>query len=192
MKTAAQWVLDGEITQDAGNIGGDIQVGRAISARFRSDSCPEARFEVTMYATAKQYMDVGDTEPDCPHQEPEGWVCKNGWQEDHGPDFPNGTRCICWLPPEHLACSWKPGTVDVQAQYEYRMNGRVDEYGNYESDDTDVITYQWVGADLGYGKGDGIVAEVERATVDAEAIMARWAANINKYLDWDGRTRPND
>ena len=76
-------------------------------------------------------------------------------------------------PPEHLACSWKPGTVDVQAQYEYRMNGRVDEYGNYESDDTDVITYQWVGADLGYGKGDGIVAEVERATVDAEAIMAR-------------------
>lgn len=192
MSKPARWVLDGEIIKDAGDVGGDIQVGRAISARFRSDDCPEARFEVTVYATAKSYMDLNEPDPDCPHTEPVGWVCKNGWQEDHGPDFPNGTRCICWLPPEHLACSFKPGTVDVQAQYEYRMNGHVDEYGHYESDDTDPISYEWVGSDVGYDKGDGIVAEVERATKDAEAMIERWVADINAYLHWDGRTTPKD
>lgn len=191
MQDAAHWVLDGEIVKDAGDWGGDIQVGPAIQARFRSDDCPEARFEVTVYVTAKQYMDLREPDPDCPHTESPGWVCKNGWQEDHGPDFPNGVRCVCWLPPEHLACSFKPGTVDVQAQFTYRMNGKLVD-GIYESDDTDPMSYDWVGSDIGYAKGDGIVAEVERATRDAKAVVQRWVANVNTYLDWDGRTQPND
>jgi hypothetical protein len=191
MQKPAHWVLDGEIIKDAGDVGGDIQVGRAISVRFRSDDCPEARFEVTVYATAKSYMDLKEPEPDCPHTEPPGWVCKNGWQEDHGPDFPNGTRCICWLPPEHLACSFKPGTVDVQAQYEYRMDGRMD--GDvYESSD-DVITYEWVGSDIGYAhNGRTLIEEIEYATADAQAKIMDWVSFVNKYLSWDGRTRPND
>jgi hypothetical protein len=191
MQKAAHWALDGPVMEDAGDVGGDIQVGPAFSARFRSDDCPEARFEITVYATAKQYMDLKELDPDCLHKEPPGWVCKNGWQESHDPNSGSRTRCLCWLPPEHLACSFKPGTVDVQAEYTYRMNGKVVD-GVYESDDTDDISYEWVGGDLGYAKDDGIVAEVERATRDAKATIQDWVANINKYLVWDGRTRPND
>lgn len=181
MQKTAHWVLDGEIIKDAGDIGGDIQVGRAISASFRSDDCPEARFEVTAYATAKQYMDPSEPDPDCPHE--------SVILERHG----IGIATYAPMPPEHLACSWKPGTVDVQVQYTYRMNGRVDEYGNYESDDTDVITYDWVGSDIGYAhNGRTLVEEIEYATADAEAKIMDWVNFINKYLHWDGRTRPND
>lgn len=179
MQKAAHWVLDGEVIKDAGEVGGDIQVGRAISARFRSDDCPKARFEVTVYATAKPYMDLKEPNPECPH--PVVILEHYGSTALHAP-----------MPPEHLACSFKPGTVDVQAQYTYRMNGHVDEYGDYESDDTDPITYEWAGSDIGYDRGDGIVAEVERATKDAEATVRNWVTFINKHLKWDGRTRPND
>lgn len=190
--TKAHWVLDGPIMRDAGDIGGDIQVGRALSARFRSDDCPEARFEVTIYATAKAYSDVGEDDPECTHREPEGWQCKNGWQEDHGPDFPNGTRCSCWLPPEHLACSFKPGTVDLQAQFEYRRNGRI-ENGTYESDDADHVTYDWVGSDIGYARnGRTLVEEIEYATADAQAKILDWVNFVNKYLHWDGRSDVRD
>lgn len=189
---AAHWVLDGPIVRDAGDVGGDIQVGRALSARFRSDDCPEARFAVTIYATAKTYSDVDEDDPECTHQEPEGWQCKNGWQEDHGPDFPNGTRCLCWLPPEHLACSFKPGTVDLQAQFEYRRNGRI-ENGIYESDDADHITYDWVGSDIGYARnGRTLAEEIEYATADAQAKILDWVNFVNKYLHWDGRSDVKD
>lgn len=179
MQKPAHWVLDGEIIKDAGEVGGGIQVDRAISARFRSDDCPEARFEVTVYATAKSYMELDEPDPDCPH--PVVILERHGSTALHAP-----------MPPEHLACSYKPGTVDVQAQYTYRMNGHVGEYGHYESDDTDPISYEWVGSDVGYDKGDGIVAEVERATKDAEATIRNWVASVSQYLSWDGRTRPND
>ena len=183
---AVHWVLDRKIMRDAGDIGGDIQVGPAIQARFRSDAAPGSRFEVTIYATAKQYMDLGEADPDCPHTEPDGWVCKNGWQEDHGPDFPSGTRCSCYLPPEHLACSFKPGTVDLQAQFEYRRNGTT-ENGYYESDDADHITYDWVGSDIGYARsGRDLTEEIKYATGDALAKVMDWANFVNQYLDWDG------
>lgn len=184
------WVLDREIIEDAGDVGGDIQVDRAISARFRSDDCPEARFEVTLYATAKSYLDLGEPEPDCPHVEPSGWTCLHGWDEGHRPG--SKARCLCWLPADHLACSWKPGTVDVQARYLYRRNGRVNEHGHYESDDADHVLYGWEGPDLGYDRSDGIAAEADRATVDATQKIKDWVANVNKYLHWDGRTNPMD
>lgn len=188
----AHWVLDGPVIEDAGSVGGDIQVGRAISARFRSDACPEARFEVTVYATAKPYMELGEDDPECPHREPEGWVCKNGWQEDHGPDFPNGVRCVCWLPDEHLACSFKPGTVDLQAEYTYRRNGKIVD-GVYESDDSDDIVYEWVGSDIGYAhNGRTLTEEIEYATADAQAKIMNWVNFINQYLKWDGRSAVND
>lgn len=173
--TKAHWVLDGVIEQNAGDVGGDIQVGRAISVRFRSDDCPEARFEVTVYATAKTYMELSEPEPDCPH--------KAAILEVLG----EGVARYAPMPEEHLACSFKPGTVDVQAQYTYRRSGGVDGSGVYMSDDSDDITYEWVGADLGYSKDDGIVAEVERATKDAERFIRDWVDNVNSYLKWDGR-----
>lgn len=192
MTAAVQWVLDGAIIEDAGDVGGDIQVGRAVSARFRSEACPEARFEVTIYATAKPYMDLQESDPECTHIEPEGWVCKNGWQEDHDPNSGSGTRCICWLPPEHLACSFKPGTVDLQAEYTYRRNGRIED-GIYESDDSDDITYEWVGSDIGYaGNGRTLIEEIEYATADAQAKVMDWVNFVNKYLDWDGRSAVNN
>lgn len=160
------WVLDGEIIEDAGDVGGDIQVDRAISARFRSDDCPEARFEVTAYATAKTYMELGESNPDCPH----------------GTD---GLRSEA-----HLACSWKPGTVDVQAQYEFRMDGTVDEYGNYDSSN-DHITYEWVGSPYDY-PGETLSEQIRNATKDAKATIKDWVANVNQYLHWDGRTNPMD
>lgn len=182
MKKAAIWVLDGPVIKDAGDVGGDIQVGPAISARFRSDDCPEARFEVTLYATAKPYMDLGEADPDCPH----GVEVVERYGDSLAARFAP-------MPDEHLACSFKPGTVDVQAQFTYRMNSRVDEHGNYESDDTDPISYQWVGSDIGYAhNGRTLTEEIAYATADAQAKVMDWVAFVNKYLHWDGRTRPND
>lgn len=176
---SAHWVLDGPIMEDAGDVGGDIQVGPAISVRFRSDDCPEARFEVTMYATAKMYAELGESEPDCPHP--------SVILERHG----GGAAMYAPMPEEHLACSYKPGTVDVQAQYEYGMDGRVSG-GVYESSNN-VITYEWVGSDLGYAhNGRTLTGEIEYATADAQAKIMDWVNFVNKYLEWDGRTRPND
>lgn len=172
MKTV-KWVLDGEIMEDAGDVGGDIQIGPAVSIRFRSDEQPDARFEVTAYATAKLYSDVDEEEPTCPH--------KPVILERHG----DNVATFAPMSPEHMACGWKPGTVDVQAEYTYRRNGRV-EHGIYESDDSDHIAYDWVGSDTGYDKGDGIVAEVERATISAKAFIEDWVASIDQYLFWDG------
>lgn len=189
---AIKWVRDGEILKDAGDVGGDIQVGPAVQIRFRSDEQPDARFDVTVYATAKLYMDLKEDEPDCPHTEPEGWVCKNGWQEDHGPDFPNGTRCVCWLPPEHLACSYKPGTVDLQAEFSYRRGGTT-ESGHYESDD-EQITYDWVGSDLAYDHGGRrtLNEEIAYATADAYTVVLNWGTHVNQWLHWDGVSNVND
>lgn len=187
------WVQDGEILKDAGDIGGDIQVGPAVSVRFRSDEQPDARFEVTVYATAKTYAELDEEGPDCSHAEPVGWICKNGWQEDHGPDFPNGVRCICWLPDEHLACSFKPGTVDLQAEYAYRRNGKIVD-GIYESDDSDGIVYEWVGSGIGYAGGGNrtITEEIEYANADAKAKIMDWVAFVNQWLHWDGVSEVND
>lgn len=180
MQKAAHWVLDGPVMKDAGDVGGDHQVGPAISARFRSDDCPEARFEVTMYATAKSYMDLQESEPDCPHP--------SVLLESYG----DGVGRFAPQPPEHLACSFKPGTVDVEAQYCFRMNGRI-ENGIYESDDTDPTRYEWVGSDIGYAhNGRTLTGEIEYATADAQARVTDWVHFINKYLQWDGRTTPND
>lgn len=177
--TKAHWVLDGPVLDDAGGVGGDIQVGPAISARFRSDDCPEARFEITVYAMAKTYAELNEASPECSHE----LVVL----ESHS----DGVAEYAPMPDGHMACSWKPGTVDLQARYVFRMNGRMD--GDvYVSDDSDHITYAWVGSLVGYDKEDGIVAEVERATKDAETVVQGWVANINTYLDWDGRTVPND
>jgi hypothetical protein len=179
-----KWVLDGKIHKDAGDVGGDIQVGPAISARFRSDERPDARFEVTVYATAKLYSELNEEAPTCLHTEPEGWVCKNGWTDLHQPN--NGSRCHCYLPPEHLACSHKPGTVDLQVQYEYRTNGTT-ESGHYESDE-EQISYAWVGSEIGYTQGgrNGIVGEVEYATADARTFISNWVNFVNYWLRWDG------
>lgn len=188
---AAHWVRDGAINEDAGDVGGDIQVGPAISVRFRSDDCPEARFEITVYATAKQYMDLDEADPDCPHTEPPGWQCKNGWQYLHEPGA--GSRCVCYLPDEHLACSFKPGTVDLQAQFEYRRNGTTDENGYYESDDADHVTYEWVGSDIGYARnGKTLTEEVAYATADALAYVQNWLVHVNQWLHWDGRAEVKD
>lgn len=178
MEKTAHWVLDGPIMEDAGDIGGDIQVSPAVSARFRSDDCPEARFEVAVYVTAKQYMDLGESDPDCPH--------RVVILESYG----DGVVRRAPMPEEHLACSFKPGTVDVQAQYTYRMNGRLVD-GIYESDDSDHITYEWVGSDLDY-PGDTLTEQIKAATRDVTQTVQNWADRINMYLEWDGRTRPND
>lgn len=173
------WVLDGPVMENSGDVGGDIQVGPAVSARFRSDDCPEARFQVTAYATAKTYAEMEEADPVCTH--------KSIVLERYG----DGIARLAPLPEGHLACSFKPGTVDVQAQYEYRMNGEVDESGDYEADDTDLTTYEWVGSDVGY-PADTLVEEVRLATRDAKRIIEDWVASVNTYLHWDGRTRPND
>jgi hypothetical protein len=174
----ARWVLDGTIEHDAGDVGGDIQVGPAVSVRFRSDDCPGARFEVTAYATAKEYMELKEDAPECTHP---AIILES---------YSDGVARYAPTPEDHLACSFKPGTVDVQAQYTYRMNGRMVD-GFYESDDTDPTTYEWVGPDIEYRAGS-LPEDIRLATKDAEAFIQRWVENVDTYLDWDGRTRPND
>lgn len=177
MEKAAHWVLDGPIIEDAGHVGGDHQVGRAISARFRSDDCPAARFEVTVYATAKSYMDLNEEDPKCLHE--------RVLQEDCG----NGVGRFAPMPEEHLACSFKPGTVDVEQETTYRRNGRVVD-DIYESDGSDDIFYDWVGPDIGY-RAESLPEEIRLATQDAKSHIEDWVTNVNKYLDWDGRSDVN-
>ncbi|MBD3004596.1 hypothetical protein [Streptomyces sp. 5-10] len=176
MQKTAHWVLDGPIMEDAGDVGGDIQVGPAYSARFRSDDCPESRFEVTVYATAKPYIELGETDPQCPHDPV--------ILERYG----DGVARYAPMPEEHLACSFKPGTVDVQEQTTYRMNGHMVD-GTYESDNHDPIFYQWVGSDVGY-RAEGLPEEIRLATQDAKRHIKDWVANVNTYLYWDGRSEP--
>jgi hypothetical protein len=178
MQKAADWVLDGPVMEDAGDVGGDIQIGPAISARFRSDDCPEARFEINVYATAKTYMDVQEPDPECPHM--------TEVVERYGDSL---AAWFAPMPEEHLTCSWKPGTVDVEAQYSYRMDGRMD--GDVYDSSDEVVTYAWVGSDLGY-RVEGLPEEVRLATEHARRWLQDQVTNINKYLVWDGRTRPND
>jgi hypothetical protein len=172
----ARWVLDGSIEEDAGSIGGDIQVGPAISARFRSSDCPEARFEVAAYATAKPYMELDEQGPVCPHE----LVIL----ESYG----DGVARFAPMPEGHMACSWKPGTVDVQAQFTFRRNGRI-ENGTYESDDSDLFFYEYTGSDVGY-RAETFPEEIKAATRDAKTQIEGWVRNINTYLYWDGRTIP--
>lgn len=171
MHKAAHWVLDGPILEDAGDAGGDIQVGPAFSARFRSDDCPEARFEVTAYATAKPYSELKEDAPECPH--------------DRESLERNATAQA-----EHLACSYKPGTADVQELITYRMNGRMVD-GIYESDDTDPMVYDWVGSPYDY-PGDTLAEQVANATKDAEKHVRYVASTINEHFSWDGLTPPQD
>lgn len=177
MTKAATWELDGEVYEDSGDVGGDIQVGPAFSARFKSADCPEARFEIELYATAKTYMELGEEEPACPH--------KAVLLES----LDNGAGRFAPLPEEHLACTYKPGTVDVQQRTTYRRNGHMIE-GNYESDDADDIYYEWSGSDVGY-RADTLTEEIRLATADAKEQMAEWVVEINKFLVWDGRSPVN-
>lgn len=165
----AHWVLDGEIIDDAGDIGGDIQIGPAIQVRFRSDECPEARFDITVYATATPYSDLRGRAPACTH----GKIDMDASQ---------------YVLDEHLACDWKPGTVDVQEQVTYRMNGRMVN-GFYESDDTDPIFYSEVGNDLGY-TASTLAGQLADATRDAHDHIKDWVEQVNTYMHWDGRTKP--
>lgn len=180
MNKPVTWIQDGEIDEDAGDFGGDIQVGPAISVRFRSDERPDARFEVIAYATAKEWADVsvGDA-PDCPHN--------REIVERYGDGL---TARFAPMPAEHIACTHTPGTVDVQAMYIYRRNGKVVD-GVYESDDTDSISHQWVGPDAEY-PNDSMVKDIERATKDAKNYIRRYVENIDMYLEWDGVTEPKD
>lgn len=177
----ATWILDGPVMKDAGDIGGDHQIGPAIEARFRTDFCPGARFEVAVYATAKTYSEAEEDDPVCPH--------RPVILERHG----DSTALFAPMPPEHLACSFKPGTVDLQAQFTYRRNGRV-ENGIYESDDSDHITYEWVGSDIGYDRGGRlpITEEAKYATADGIAYVQNWAVHINQWLTWDGMAEVKD
>lgn len=178
MNKPLTWIQDDEIYEDAGDFGGDIQVGPAISVRFRSDDRPDARFEVIAYATAKEWSDslVGDA-PDCPH--PLVLLDGDGTVGRYAP-----------MPADHVACTHMPGTVDVQAMYVYRWNGKVVD-GTYESDNTDSISYQWVGPDAEY-PNDSMVKDIERATKDAKNYIRRYVENIDTYLEWDGVTEPKD
>lgn len=175
------WVRDGEILKDAGDVGGDIQVGPAVQIRFRSDAVPGSRFEVTVYATAKTYEDVKEPVPACPHP--------SVILERHE----GGTATFAPMPPEHLECSYKRGTVDVRAQFEYRRNGTT-ENGYYESDDADHVTYDWVGSDIGYDHGGrrSLTEEIEYASADAAKVVMDWANFVNTWLRWDGVSDVND
>ncbi len=178
MQKAITWVLDGEINEDAGDIGGDIQVGPAVSVRFRSDQQPDARFEIALYATAQEYVALDEDAPDCPHP--------MVLLENHG----DGTGRFAPMPPEHIACSYKAGTVDVQSQCTYMTGGTVKD-GGYESDGSEEIVYEWEGADMGYGDGSNMPEDIRRATADALARVKNWTSSINAYLHWDGVSRIN-
>lgn len=178
MNEAITWVQDGEISYDAGDFGGDIQVGPAISVRFRSDERPDARFEVVMYATAKEWLTSESKAPECLHSPV--LLESDGGVGQYAP-----------MPAEHIACTHVASTVDVQAQYTYRRNGRIED-GLYESDDSDHITYDWVGSDYGYNTDKGMVEEIRLATEDAKIKIRRWVENVNQWLVWDGVSTPKD
>lgn len=116
-KTMHPWKMDRflGIFMPVGMVGGDTQVGEAYSARFINPDFPRSLIEMTVFVSAPELL-IAD-QPECTHEEPPGGECKNGWDDLHKPDA--DTRCMCWIPPEHLSCTHDMDSLGLTAYTEY-------------------------------------------------------------------------
>lgn len=109
------WQIDEMGVTEAGDVGGDVQVGGAWEARFVNPDSPRCMVVVTVFVSAPE-LPVAN-QPECPHTEPEGWKCRNGWDDLHKPG--SGSRCVCWIPPEHLSCSYDMDSLGLETYTEF-------------------------------------------------------------------------
>lgn len=112
------WRMDEMGVMEAGSVGGDVQVGEAWEVRFINPDLPRCVAQITAFVCAPE-LSRADM-PECPHKEPEGWTCRHGWGDLHRPDT-NGVRCLCWIPSEHLACSYDMDSLRIDMYTEYAI-----------------------------------------------------------------------
>jgi hypothetical protein len=175
-KIMGGWFMYGEVSEDAGEVGGDEQIGRASSIQFANLDMPGRLITVHVYPVARE-LDHAEM-PECSHGEPEGWACKHGRPELHKPG--GSTRCICYLPPEHMRCSWDMDSVGLQMMTEFMICEDINEPGGTESwsdhryDDVDAMPLT------------GAVGEI-LAKAESVALGAVRRFNGERDINWDGK-----
>lgn len=160
------WVQYGEIAEDDGDVGGDIQIGPARSVRFVDPKLPGRLITVYVYAVAQEL--ALDDQPGCTHPAE--------IEEDHG----DGTATYKPSPPEHLACSHDMANVDLQMQTEFMICGDVDEPGNTEK--WSEYQFDYVDDRPPY---TGTIPEI-LAAANAAALQEVTSFDANQYITWDG------
>jgi len=171
------WHMHGSVSDDDGQPGGDEQIGKAPSIRFAHFDIPGVLITVHVYPVAPEL--TTDRMPDCTHDEPADWKCKHGWDElHHGRS--TESRCICYLPPEHMRCSWDMDSVGLRMQTEFMIcrdiddPGSTEEWCDYEYNDLDTRPYT--------GKVEEILAKAE-----ADALKQVRMFNAERDIHWDGK-----
>jgi hypothetical protein len=175
-KNMSGWLMHGSVEKDGADVGGDEQIGKAPSIRFRHFDMPGVLVTVHVYPVAPE-LDL-DRQPECTHDEPEGWKCLHGWDDLH--DGTGGARCVCYLPPDHLKCSYDMDSVGLKMQTEFMICGDIDDPGSTE---------EW--CDYRYDEPDtrpytGTVEEI-LAAAEADALKMVRQFNGERDIHWDGK-----
>lgn len=161
------WIQHGEIAEDDGDVGGDMQIGPARSVRFVDPGLPGCLITVYVYAVAQELS--LDDQPECMHP------------AEIEEDFGDGTARYKPSPPEHLACSYDMGNVDLQMQTEFMICRDVDDPGSTE--EWSEYQYDYVDDRPPY---TGTIPEI-LAAANAAALQEVQTFDADKYITWDGK-----
>lgn len=170
------WILYGSVAEDDGEPGGDEQIGKAPSIRFRHMDIPGVLVTVHVYPTAPE-LRAAD-QPECTHEEPAGWKCKNGWDDLHKPD--GRSACVCWLPAAHMRCSYDMDSVGLTMQTEFMIcrdindPGSTEEWCDYQYEELDAAPFT--------GTEEEIVAKANAAALKRVRMF-----NGERDIHWDGK-----
>lgn len=168
------WQLDEAGVTSAGDVGGDTQVGEAYEARFVNPDFPRCIVAVTVFVSAPE-LALWD-QPGCTHEEPSGWKCRHGWDDLHKTGY---GRCVCWVPPEHLACSHDMDSLGLETYTEYGITreGMPKEESPWDDPEWEERSP--------YGSLD--TAPFNRDVAAANRAAQWWLENFDPaHITWDG------
>lgn len=172
------WQIDEIGVTEAGDVGGDVQVGGAWEARFVNPDFPRCMVVVTVFVSAPE-LAITD-QPECTHSEPEGWKCRNGWDDLHTEDNGSGTRCVCWIPSEHLSCSYAMDSIGLETYTEFVITRE-----DMREDESPWDHPEW---EERTGYEDIDTGPFNRDVKAANVAAYRWLKTFDPaHIVWDGK-----
>ncbi|MFB7858838.1 hypothetical protein [Rhodococcus qingshengii] len=172
------WQADEFGIQDAWGVGGDLQVGGAWEIRFTNPDLPRCLVQVSVFVDAPELP--YDEQPECTHvDEPVGWKCRNSWDDFHKPG--GGFWCACWIPEEHLSCTYDMDSLGLSSLTEFVImrEGITGDESPFDNPD-----WEWRSA---YVSLD--TRPFNRDRKAANRAAHQWLKNFdpNRDISWDGK-----
>jgi len=165
-KIMGGWFMHGGVGEDAGDVGGDDQIGKAPDIRFAHFDMPGRLVTVCVYPSARELS--LDEMPVCTHPP----VLLESLGDNVGRFAPS--------PPEHLACSYDMDSVGLRMQTEFMICSDIEDPGGTE----EWCDYRY--CELDTRPYTGTVQEI-LAAAGADALKEVRLFNADQDIAWDGQ-----